>query len=114
MERGKQVVRAVHSSKPIEGRTEPAVRVRALEGEAKWKEEKANCRNDDRSDNAFGKCRKFSLIATEEWGRDKEEIDREVGNDHKRHEWDGAFPFEIERADVVALRGDPIAVAVDD
>ena len=101
-------------AKPIEDRAEPAARVRALEGEAKRKQEKANSRDDDRGDDAFGKRRQFPLAAAKKRRRDKEEIDRHVGNDHQRHERDEAFPFEVERADVVALRGDPIAPAVDD
>ena len=114
VERWKQVVGLIHLAKPIEDCAEPAARERAFEGETKRKQEKADSRDDDRGDDAFGKSGQFPLTAAEERRGDKEEIDRQVGHDHQRHERDEAFPFEEERADVVALRGDPIAPAVND
>ena len=51
---------------------------------------------------------------TKERRADEEEIDREVGRDQERHERDVPLPFEENRADIGALRGDPIAAAVND
>ena len=44
----------------------------------------------------------------------KEKIDRHVGQNEKRHERNLAFPFEVKRADILAMGGDPIATAIND
>src|SRR5204863_4437922 len=113
VERRNQVIGQVHSSKPIESGAEPSARVRPFEGEAEGKEEKADASNEDRCNDAFRKYRQLPLIAAKERRRDKKQIDREIRNDHQGHKGDEPFPAEIECPDVVTLRRNPIAPAVD-
>jgi hypothetical protein len=53
------------------------------------------------------------LTSKQKWRRDKQQVEREVRQDKKRHEGDGAFPGEIEDADITAVRRDPKAPAVN-
>jgi hypothetical protein len=54
------------------------------------------------------------LVRQEEWGGDKEKIDREVGQNEERHERNAAFPGKVENANVRTLCCDPEATAVND
>ena len=43
---------------------------------------------------------------------DEEEIDRQVGNNHERHERNRAFPLEVPCPDIRAQPRDPVRSAV--
>ena len=114
VQRRKQIVRLVEKLKPIESGAEPAARVDAWEGEVEGKRQENNCRDAKRRDQSFRKRVHLSLAPTKERRDDEEKVDRHVGNDHQGNERNGALPGEEKCQDVVALRRDPIAPAIDD
>ena len=114
VKRRQQIVRLIHSAKPIEERAEPAGRMRAFECETQREQQKANATNQDRGGDPFRECRQFAIVSAEKRRRDEEKIDRHVRRDHQRHERNGALPFEEERRHIAALRGEPVGPSVDD
>ena len=60
------------------------------------------------------KIRSSSSVRQRNGAADEEEVDRHVGENHERNEWDTTLPLKIERADLTALSSDPIATAVND
>src|SRR5205823_3837151 len=114
VQRRKQIVRLVEKLKPIEGGAEPAARVDAREGEVEGKRQENNCRDAKRRDQSFRKRVHLSFVPAKERRDDEEEVDRHVGNDHQWNERNGALPREEKSGNIVALRRDPIASAVDD
>src|SRR5215208_4144360 len=109
----KQIVRRIHSAKPIEDRADPAISLRSRKRKPQWKKQETDSSDDNRCRDSFSEGPQFAIGPTKKWRANKEEIDRHVRENHERNEWDGALPFEIERADVNALSGDPIATDVD-
>ena len=114
MKRWEEIVRRIHSAKPIEDRAEPPVSVRARESKTQREKQKTKACNENCGDDPPRKDPQLLLCSTKKRSRDEEEVDRHVGENHERNEWDGTLPLKIERADVTALSRDPIATAVDD
>src|SRR4029077_2069375 len=114
VKRWKQIVRRIHSAKPIEDRAEPPDSVRARESKTQREKQKTKACNENRGDHPPQKNPQLLLCSTKERGRDEEEVDRHIGENHERKEWDGTLPLKIERAYLTALSRDPIATAVDD
>ena len=114
MQRWEKIVWLVEKLEPVEGGAEPAARVDAWEGEVEGKRQENNCRDAKRRDQSFRKRVHLSFVPAKERRDDEEEIDRHVGNDHQGNERNGALPREEKSGNIVALRRDPIASAVDD
>jgi hypothetical protein len=87
--------------------------VRAGESKTQREKQKTKSCNENCGDDSPRKNPQLLLRSTQERSRNEEEIDRHVGENHERNEWDATLPLKIERADVTALFRDPIATAVD-
>jgi len=88
--------------------------VRTRESKTQREKQKTKTCNENCSDDPPRKNPQFLLCSTKERSRDEEEVNRHVGENHERNEWDATLPLKIERADLTALCRDPIATAVDD
>jgi hypothetical protein len=88
--------------------------MRARESKAQREKQKAKAGNKNCGYDPPGKDSQLCVCSTKEWGRDEEEVDRHVGQNHERNEWDGALPLKIKRANLPALPSDPVATAVND
>src|SRR5207245_7705332 len=86
----------------------------ARESKAQGKKKKAKAGNKNCGDDPSRKDSQLLIRMTKERGRDEEKVDRHVGKNHERNEWDGALPLKIKRANLTALPSDPIASAVND
>jgi hypothetical protein len=113
MQRGKEIVRRIQSAEPIEKPTEPPLGAWPRKSETEREGEKTNSGQRDRGRHLPDIDSQSPLTSKQKWRRDKKKVDREVRQDKKRHEGDGAFPGEIEDADIVAVRRDPKAPAVN-
>jgi hypothetical protein len=113
MEGGKEIVRRIQAAEPIEKRTQPSLGARSRKSETERKGEEANTGERDRGRHAPPIDSQASLTPKKKRRRDKKEVDREVRQDERRHEGDGAFPGEIEDADIMAVRRDPKAAPVN-
>src|SRR4029077_5997674 len=114
VQRREKIKGRVHSAKPIKDRAEPSAGIRARESKAQREKQQANTGNENCGYDPPRKYPQFLVRSTKERGRDEEEVDRHVGENHERNEWDGALPLKIERPDLTALPSDPIATAVND
>src|SRR5690349_17905978 len=114
MERGKQIVWRIQNAKQIEGRAEPACRVRARKSEAQRPEEKADSGEEDRDRNPARVQAQFGFVREKKRRQDKKEVDRQIRQNQGRHEGDGTFPFEIENAHIAPVRRNPETTAVND
>lgn len=114
MKRGEQIERRVHSAEPIEDSAEPAFGMWPQKSEPQRKKQKANSRRQNRRRDSLGEDRQLTIRSAKKRRGDKEEIDRHVRQNEKRHERDCSFPFKINSWDVCAARGDPVASAVND
>ena len=88
--------------------------MRARESKAQREKQKAEAGNENCGCDPPRKDSQLLVRSTKERGRDEEEVDRHVGENHERNEWDGALPLKIKRADLTALPSDPVATAVND
>jgi len=88
--------------------------MRARESKAQRKKQKAETGNENCGDDPPRKDPQLLVRSTKERGRDEEEVDRHVRENHERNEWDGALPLKIKRADLTTLPRDPVATAVND
>jgi hypothetical protein len=88
--------------------------MRSRESEAQRENQKAKTGNENCGYDPPRKDPQLLVRSTKERGRDEEEVDRHVGENHERNEWDGTLPLKIKRADLTALSRDPIATAVND
>ena len=113
MKRWNQIVRRVHTAKPIEKCAEPSVSVRSGKRKPQRKKQKANSRDDNCRSDALGKDRQFTIGPAKKRPDNEEEIDRHVRQNKKRDEGDLAFPFKINCTDVRAPRSNPVATAVN-
>ena len=113
VEGGKEIVRRIQSAEPIEKRAEPLFGARSRKSETERQGEKTNSGECDRGRHLPDIDSQSPLTSKQKWRRDKKKVDREVRQDKKRHEGDGAFPSEIEDADIMAVRRDPKAPAVN-
>src|SRR5206468_13099865 len=82
--------------------------------EAQREKEKTNSCNSNRGCNPPRKGTQCPICPAEKCRCDKEEIDRHVGKDHERNEWNGVFALKAKNIDAAASRCDPIADAVHD
>jgi hypothetical protein len=87
--------------------------VRARKSKTEREEQKTKSGNDDRGDDTTRKNSKLFIRLAKKWRSDKEEIDRQVGNDEQWNERNRPFPLKIEHPNVAALRRDPIAPTVN-
>src|SRR5437773_171851 len=85
----------------------------ASKGSRKREKQKANASNENCGYDPPRKDSQLLVCSTKERGRDEKKVDRHVGENHERNEWDGALPLKIKRADLTALSRDPIAAAVN-
>jgi len=114
VQRREKIKGRIHSAKPIKDPAEPSAGMRARESKAQREKQKAKAGNENRGDDPPRKDPQLLVRSTKERGRDEEEVDRHVGKNHERNEWDGALPLKIKRGDLTALPRDPIATAVND
>ena len=89
VQRWEKIKWQVHSAKPIEDRAEPSVSVRARESKTQREKQKTKSCNDNCGDDPPRKNRQLLLCSTKKRSRDEEEVDRHVGENHERNEWDG-------------------------
>jgi hypothetical protein len=87
--------------------------MRTRESKAQREEQKAKASNENCGYDPPRKDSQFLVRSTKERGCDEEEVDRHVGENHERNEWDGTLPLKIKRADLTALPSDPVATAVN-
>src|ERR1700730_2305776 len=87
--------------------------MRTRESKAQRKKQKAKASNEICGYDPPRKDSQLFVRSTNKRGCDEEEVDRHVGDNHERNEWDGALPLKIKRADLTALPSDPIATAVN-
>lgn len=109
-----KIERRVHPAKPIEDRSKPAVGVRPGKSEPQWETQETNSCEDDCRGYSLREGRQLAISSAKKRRANKEEVDRHVRQNEKRHERYRALPFEIERANVCPPRGDPVAAAVND
>ena len=114
MKRWEQIVRAVHSAKPIEERSGPSSSVRSRKRKPQRKKQETNSSDDNRCRNSFSEDGQLAIGATKKWRNNKEKIDRHVRQNEQRQKGNLAFPLEIKGADVGAVRSDPVATAVNE
>src|SRR5206468_7979569 len=114
VQRREKIKGRIHSAKPIKDRAEPSAGMRARESKAQREKQKAKSGNENCGYDPPRKDSQLLVRSTKERGRDEEEINRHVGKNHERNEWDGALPLKIKRADLTALPSDPIATDVND
>ncbi len=114
VQRREKIKGRIHSAKPIKDRAEPSAGMRARESKAQREKQKAKTGNENCGYDPPRKDPQLLVRSTKERGRDEEEIDRHVGENHERNESDGALPLKIKRADLTALSRDPVASAVND
>src|SRR5437773_11840126 len=88
--------------------------MRTRESKAQRKKKKAKAGNENCGDDPPRKDSQLFVRSTNNRGCDEEDVDRHVGKNHERNEWDGALPLKIKRADLTALPSDPIATDVND
>ena len=113
MQRGKEIVRRIQPAEPIEKRAEPSLSARSRKSETEREGEKTNSGERDRGRHSPDIDSQPPLTSKQKWRRDKKKVDREVWQDKRRHERDGAFPGEIEDSNIMAVRRDPKAPAVN-
>src|SRR5205823_10378595 len=111
--RREQIEWRIHSAKPIKDRAEPSAGMRAREGKAQRKKQKAKASNTNCGDDPPRKDSQFLVRSTNKRGCDEEDVDRHVGENHEWNEWNAAFPLKIKRGDLTALARNPIAAAVN-
>ncbi len=113
VQRREKIKGRIHSAKPIKDRAEPSAGMRTRESKAQRKKQKAKAGNENCGDDPPRKDPQLLICPTKERSRDEEEVDRHVGENHERNEWDGTFPLKIKRPDLTALPSDPITAAVN-
>lgn len=113
MQRWKEIVRRIQPAEPIEKRAEPSLSARSRKSKTEREGEKTNSGERDRGRDSPDIDSQLPLASKQKWRRDKKKVDREVRQDKKRHKGDGAFPGEIEDSDMMAVRRDPKAPAVN-
>src|SRR5438132_14422299 len=88
--------------------------MRTRESKAYREKQKAKASDENCGYDPPRKDSQLLVRSTKERGCDEEEVDRHVGENHERNEWDGALPLKIKRADLTALPSNPIATDVND
>src|SRR5439155_16885536 len=113
VQRREQIKWRVYSTKPVKDRADRSAGMRARESKAQREKQKANASNENCGYDPPRKDSQLLVCSTKERGRDEKKVDRHVGENHERNEWDGALPLKIKRADLTAVSRDPIATAVN-
>jgi hypothetical protein len=69
--------------------------MRARESKTQREKQKAKAGNENCCYDSPRKDPQLLVRSAKKRGRDKEEVDRHVGENHERNEWDGVFPLKI-------------------
>ena len=90
MKRWKQIVRRIHSAKPIEDRAGPAIGVRSWKRKPQREKQETNSTDDNRCRDSFRQDGQLPIGPTKKWRDNKEKIDMQID------QW-GMFTVSIAR-----------------